>query len=468
MSQIQTGWGALLSGRNGIRALALAGGVALHAINVYLATTILPSVIADIGGLDYYAWNTMLFVVASIIGSATSATLLSVSGARMAYVLAAIIFGFGTLFCAMATSMPMMLVGRFIQGLGGGLLFALSYTMIRFVFAEPLWPRAMALVSGMWGVATLIGPAIGGMFAELGEWRVAFWSMLPLIALFALMAFSVLPNKSSSMQESSSLPIIQLVLLSLIVVAISAGSLKTTVIWNLGGIFAALLLLVILVMVERVAKQRLLPTGAFSLKTRLGLIFLTMSLLAVSVTASEIFVPLFLQVLHGQQPLIAGYMAAAMAAGWTLGSISSSGAQGNHIKRAICLSPFASLFGMAALAALVPIPGDGAWQTLLPICIALLLVGTGVGIGWPHLLTRVLQVAPKDEEGLASAAITTVQLFATALGAALAGMVTNMAGLLNPGGIEGTASAAVWLFAVFAIAPFIALFSSARLFNKPQ
>lgn len=63
----RVGWAALLSGANGVRSLALVGGVALHAINVYIATTILPSVVRDIGGLDLYAWNTTVFVVASIM-----------------------------------------------------------------------------------------------------------------------------------------------------------------------------------------------------------------------------------------------------------------------------------------------------------------------------------------------------------------------------------------------------------------
>lgn len=76
MSEHSRDWGGLLSSRNGIRSFALAGGFALHAINVYVATTILSSVVADIGGIDYYAWNTTLFVVASIIGSALSAKLL--------------------------------------------------------------------------------------------------------------------------------------------------------------------------------------------------------------------------------------------------------------------------------------------------------------------------------------------------------------------------------------------------------
>ncbi len=170
----QAGWATLLSGSNGLRSLALAGGVILHAVNVYIATTILPSVVEDIGGIDYYAWNTTLFVAASILGSALSARLLISAGPRGAYIIAALVFAIGTLICAFAPSMPVMLTGRVVQGLGGGFLFALSYAMIRLVFSEALWPRAMALVSGMWGVATLTGPAVGGIFAELGVWRAAF------------------------------------------------------------------------------------------------------------------------------------------------------------------------------------------------------------------------------------------------------------------------------------------------------
>jgi len=90
MKDQHVGWGVLFSGKNGIRSVALAGGVGLHAINVYVATTILPSVVKDIGGLDYYAWNTTLFVVASILGSALSARLLQASGPRGAYTIAAL------------------------------------------------------------------------------------------------------------------------------------------------------------------------------------------------------------------------------------------------------------------------------------------------------------------------------------------------------------------------------------------
>ena len=111
---------------------------------------------------------------------------------------------------------------------------------------------------------------------------------------------------------------------------------------------------------------------------------------------------------------------------------------------------------------LVPGPSGGAPPTVLALCGALVVVGLGVGLGWPHLLTRVLQVAPKDELDLASASITTAQLFATALGAALAGMVANLAGLTEPGGVGGTSQAALWQFAIFALAPALGLVTAVR------
>ncbi|MDN5503498.1 MAG: MFS transporter, partial [Comamonas sp.] len=105
-------WGELLQGRNGLRSIALAGGVALHAINIYVVTTILPTIIQEIGGLEYYAWNTTLFVVASIVGSAVSAKFIDALGPRLAYLSALAIFSLGTACCALAPSMPVLLLGR--------------------------------------------------------------------------------------------------------------------------------------------------------------------------------------------------------------------------------------------------------------------------------------------------------------------------------------------------------------------
>ena len=139
----QAKWADLLSGRNALLTIALTGGVALHAINIYIVTTILPSIVNDIGGLEYYAWNTTIFVATSIVGSTLSSKILNQLGPKFAYLTALLIFSLGSIWCALSPSMLMLLGGRALQGLGGGILFALSYALIRVVFTENLWSRAI-------------------------------------------------------------------------------------------------------------------------------------------------------------------------------------------------------------------------------------------------------------------------------------------------------------------------------------
>ncbi|WP_417219160.1 MFS transporter [Achromobacter spanius] len=451
-------WGDLLHGANALRSIALAGGVALHAINVYIVTTILPSIIQDIGGLEYYAWNTTLFVVTSIVGSALSAKLIETLGPRNAYLLAVAVFSSGAIICALAPGMPVLLVGRSVQGLGGGILFALSYALIRLVFDAPLWTRAMALVSCMWGVATLSGPAIGGIFAQTGHWRMAFWALLPVAAALALIvAFKVGGRASVPPAAPTSLPLRTLGLLVASVLAVTLASLSTQWGWNAAGIAIGLAIAAAVARVDSRAHNRLLPTGAYSIGAPLGALYAVMCLVVAAI-ATEIFVPYFLQIIHGMTPLTAGYMTAAMGAGWTFAAMPSATRTGPAADRLVRLSPvviLASLIGLSVMTPQASILASVAG--LVAYIVALMGVGFGIGLAWPHLLTKVFTVAPKGEETLTSSSITTVQLYAAALTAALAGVAVNSAGLADPGGVDGARHAARWLFAAFALAPALAL-----------
>lgn len=452
------GWGDLLSGSNLIRSLALSGGVALHAVNLYISTTILPSVVREIGGLDYYAWNTTLFVVASILGAALSAPLLAQAGPRGSYLVAALVFIGGTLVCAAVDTMQIMLVGRFIQGFGGGILLALAYAMVRRVFAEPLWPCALALLSSMWGIATLLGPAVGGIFAELGLWRGAFLFLIPVAGIVALAAVLVLPPREERQSGMEPLPLVQLALLTLAVLAASWGGVGTKISSTAAGMIAALVLVGVVIVVERRAKHRLLPAGTFKLPTALGNLYAASALLAVTVTCTEIFLPLFLQELHGRSPLEAGYVAAVMSAGWTVAAIYGSGLKDNRRTNAVRAGPVLSLASMMVLVVVMPWTRmDGGWLPLALICVALVIGGAGVGLSYPHLSAMVLRIAPQGDEDNAASSIMTVQLCATAFGAAIAGLVVNLAGTSGSAGGLDAANAARWLFVTVAVAPLLCL-----------
>ncbi|CAM3713207.1 MFS transporter [Elizabethkingia bruuniana] len=450
------GWGALFSNGNGLKATVLALGVMLHATNVYLATTIMPSIIKEIGGLEYYAWNTTIFVVASVIGSVISANKIAKLGPLKAYQTGIIIFSIGTLICSLAPAMHILIFGRFVQGLGGGLLFALSYAMIRLIFNKNLWPRAMALVSGMWGVAAFSGPFLGGIFAEYKSWRWAFGSLL-IICLFIFIVASIVLPKEKNAKNIPLVPYTKLLLLCLAALAVSIGSVPKNVYANIAGVTISVLFLILLVIAESKQKTRLLPSGGYKISFPLGSKYAIMALLTIA-TAIEIYVPYFAQIIYKFTPLESGYLTVLVAAGWTLSSIIFSGYKGHSVNRLIYTGSFIMFIGLFGLCY------NSLNSALSPVinislnCIFLLAIGMGIGMGWPHLLTGVFSLSPVGEEDLTSASVTTVQLMATTFGAALAGLVTNIGGISSPGGIIGAESASIYLYGFFSITPLIALF----------
>lgn len=452
------GWADLLSGGNLVRSLALSGGVALHAINLYISTTILPSVVREIGGMEYYAWNTTLFVVASILGAALSNALLAKAGPRASYGLATLVFVVGTLVCATSSTMAAMLTGRVVQGFGGGVLLALAYAMVSRVYPERLWSRALALLSSMWGIATLLGPAIGGVFAQFGLWRGAFLVLVPFAGLNGLAALVVLPRGGRKEASTSPLPVVQLALLTLAVFAASWGGIGHDLATTAIAMLVAVALVAGFIMAERRSVIRLLPASTFRYPATLGSLYVSSALLAVTVTCTEIFLPLFLQELHGRSPLEAGYIAAVMSAGWTAAAIFASGLQANRQDRAMHAGPLLSLCTMLILAGIIPwTSGTLDWLPLTLICGALVAGGVGVGLAYPTLSAMVLHAAPAEEADNAASSIMTIQLCATAFGAALAGLVVNLAGGPAASGDMDVAKAARWLFITVAIAPAICL-----------
>ncbi|MCY1497110.1 putative multidrug-efflux transporter [compost metagenome] len=390
-----------------------------------------------------------------------SARLLGAVGAGGAYAIGALVFGLGTLFCATAPSMAMLLAGRAIQGFGGGLLYALAYGVIRQVFRPELWTRAIGLISATWGTATLIGPAIGGMFAEFSTWRVAFWSLLPLTALLAALAFSTLPRKATGEEERTPLPLLQLLLLVGIVLALSVASTRTMASEQIGSVGVAILLFLSLLFVERRVTGKLLPSGSFTLTSPLAALYATITLLMVGLQP-EIYVPYLLQELHELSPLVAGYIAALMSIGWTAGSMTSAHWHGERAKQTIFAGPAFGFIGLALIALFMPMAGAEFVVIAAPLCVGIIAVGFGMGFAWPHIVTAVYEFAPEGEAEKASSSITTVQLFAAALGAALAGLTANLAGI-EASSEGGVALATTWLFGLFALLPALAVLTARRV-----
>lgn len=443
--------------------IILGGGVVLHALNIFISTTILPSIVRDIGGLDYYAWSTTLFVVASIVSAALTSRLKAALGARNAYLLALLLFAFGTVLCGAAGSITVLNIGRTVQGAGGGLLYALAYTVIRSVFPERLWPIAIGLITMMFGISTLLGPALGGFFAEIGHWRMAFFALLPVVVAIALLSAVKLDNSRQAGERPAPVPVVQLALLIGVVLVVSLASAQPEA-WRLAAAgVTSLVFAATAFWVETRSNGRLLPRGALDPFSELGALYLCIAFLLIGMQP-ETFIPFFLQTLYGQSPLVAGYIGALMALGWTVGSAVSAGFTGTRARNTILQGAGLSFCGL--LVQLFLLPAGGGPAALGAVCLGLMLVGFGIGFCWPHLTTQIYKSSPTGEADLAAGAITTVQMFATALGAALVGLTVNTAGLVDPGGPEGISAAAFWMCLLFLLAPAAAAFFANQFLKR--
>ena len=439
--------------------LMLGGGVTLYAVESYITATIAPSIVRDIGGLELFSWMTTLFVAAGVLGSITVATRPKGMGLRAVYVVAALTFGAGSLVCAIAPTMPVLLVGRAVQGYGSGMLSGLAYAFIRFIYPQPLWRRASTLYAAIWGVATVLGPTLGGLFAAGGAWREAFVILVPLAVIMAFSARRLLPDVADDRIDTRT-PLLQIILLLAAVLFVSiAGTIEQGA-YKAVLIAVSVALVATMVLIERRSEVRLLPYGAVMLGNPIARLYLTIFTMMLVLT-SDIYIPYFLQTLHGVTPLISGYLVALVALGWTTAAFFSASFTGRQAAIAIVTG---CILETAATASLIPFLATATPFTALaefaPAVIAMFLMGFGVGLGWAHLVTRIIGIARKADEDKASAAISMTQSLGGAFGAALAGVIVNGAGLTHPGGIAGSLSAANWLYTLMAIPGLLAIILS--------
>jgi MFS family permease len=433
----------------GLAIFVIFGGTSLQAIEAFIASAMLPTVVADIGGIELFAWNTTIFILASIVATLFAAVRPRSIGPRGGYMIAAGAFAAGSLLCGLAPSMIVLLAGRFVQGFGAGLLIAQSIAMYRIVFPERLWPRLMALNATIWGVGTVVGPALGGTFAEIGLWRWAFLGIVPIAALLAFGALRVLPQASES-RPPSRMPLEQVLLVTAIVLLISIASLLTeapAIAWVLVGLGIAGIAL--LGLVDARSRSPLLPDGTFSPMSPMSGLFGLILLLGVVVTC-DIFAPLFFQTVHGLSPLWAGYFTALVAAGWSISAITTAGWTGVRVTRMIVVAPALMCVSVLGLAHGFSAE-SGAVSSILVASIALFGLGVGIGPAFQQLSARVLATTTAADNDRTSAALGMVQLFASGFGAAIGGVAVNAAGLPLAQTPMEVASVAKALFLTFAL-----------------
>ena len=434
----------------------------LHALFMFITSTVLPEVVTEIGGITYYAGATTFFAVSSIVGAVTALPLIAKLNPRRTYLFGVVLFMAGSSACATALNMAMFIIGRAFQGLGGGLMSGMAFAMIPVIFSDALRSGAVALIASVWGPAALTGPLFGGALAGGGLWRTAFWTSVPIGFFLATLAYTVLPARSLAVERGGGFPTAlgaRLLLVTMAALALSVSSVPGRLLVSSVGVGGAIACLCTAIQLDGRATRQIFLRGGFNLGSPIAPITYTMVLLVLGVGTTS-FIPYISRVGYGASPLVGGYIAALSSLAWTFTSLSTAGVGAAVRRRLIAVAPLICLVGMLGVA-------EGLWRrdlSLTAVCWS--VFGSGIGMAWPHLASLLIAFSPEPEREAAGAFVTLLQIGAAALGAAFAGMVANITGLPKATTRADVSIAAFGLFAAFAVAPLLAAFTASRILRR--
>ena len=436
----QSSWAELFGQGRLPRFLLICFAVWMNAADSLVTATIMPSVGKDLGGYQYFSWAVAGFLVGSIVAGSSAGRLSETLGLRRATVLSGLAFALGCLMSALAPDMGMFLAGRFMQGVGSGWVSGLAMVAIAFLFPEHLLSRVFGSMAAIWGVATVLGPLLGGIAAELGNWRLVFWLFTGQALLFAIAAFALL-RKGIVPQSGQGVPWRQLALLlsaiaCLGLAELTGDGLSILIVATIGTGLLALFL-----RFDARAAISLLPRRASDLRTLEGRGYGAIFALTSASMGFLIFGPALLQRLLDLSPIEAGYSVAAHAMAWSASAMWVAGRPRSAMNTWIRTGSLLILAGPILLAITMPM------GPLPAIMASAATMGAGFGLSSALINQRIIVSLSDADRAVGSSALNATRQVGEVIGAVIAGAAANLTGFGAGQTMAQLQTTAGWVFA---------------------
>ncbi|HEY2890189.1 MAG TPA: MFS transporter [Dongiaceae bacterium] len=451
-------WRDVLFGPSRRTVWTISIGVAIQAFGWFLISTIMPSVVLQLGRPEELSWGTTAFLALSVPGSASAGYLKHRFGARPVLLAAGSLVIASNLLGLLSPSMDVFLLSRAVQGLGEGQVLALCYILV----GDSLAPRevspAFAIVAVVWALATLIGPWLAGLLTAIASWRLAFTPLLLLAGTFLWLIATDRKLAERPATASGMLPLGRLAIIALTIGAVSfAGATRNF------SLAAALLVVGIVLIslcfrLDRRSPSHLFPTRLLSLRDPSTLGIWILALMFGTEAAAPLYMAYFVQVGHGTSVFFAGQFSAITALAWSLSAIYISRYDKSVGQPMLILGPLLLTLGLAAL----------MFWTVMPLYIsafALISLGAGFGLSYTFFTEYVIGLSPEGERDVTAGAIPTLENTCAAIGAALAGLLGNMAGFGTSGAADIPAAVPVAVFGVSALVSLFTFFCALRFYR---
>jgi EmrB/QacA subfamily drug resistance transporter len=397
-------------------------GLFLAALDQTVVGTALPRIVTDLHGNDIYTWAFTAYILTSTISGPIYGKLSDLFGRRPILLFAVAVFLLGSLLSGLSQEMWQFVTFRGIQGLGAGALFPVALAVIGDMFDASERGKYQGLVGAIFGLSSVIGPAIGGVITDTVGWHWVFFVNLPLGAIVFAVIWRALPTFRPSAARPKIDYLGASVLAAALVPLLVGLTNKQSGNWTdpaVGGLIAiGLVVGAIFVAIEARASEPLVPLGLFRNRS-FTISVIAMFVASMAFFAPIVFLPRWFQVVQGSSATQSGYQLLALLGGLIISAMASGQIVARTGRYKLLALGAAALLGVG-LFLLSNLRAD----TPLPVLFAWMFV-TGLGVGpMFSIFTLVVQGAVKPQQiGTATSSLTLFQQLGGSVGLAIAGTV---------------------------------------------
>lgn len=437
-------------------------GVITHGMVWYLATTAMPTAVGELDAAAFISWSTSVYLVTSILGGTLMTPLKARFGARRTMMCGGLVVTAGSLLAALSPDILLLLCGRALQGLGEGVLMALSYALVRELFHISLVSRVFSVQAISWAFSLTLGPLLGGWLTEAWSWRMAFVgaALVPLPMLALGLGLLRDPARHDAVRHPA--PLVRILLLALGVMAIAAADRLGHAAAGAASVLVGLALIALVLRIDRRHAPHLFPTAFPGLRHPASLGLWVLLLMPLAQAPVYVYIPYLMQMHRGLSPVQAGYFGVVHALAWVLVAGLVVPLLARWQNAAIVIGPAMLALGLAGVALTL------SGQPLFWVAASLLVVGAGMGLSNAYLNQRVMASVDRGQEDATSAAIPTLSGLGAAVSAAWAGLVGNAVGLDQPLNVDVVSRAAWVLYGTGAVLALLAHAMAWRLRQRVQ
>ncbi|MDQ1575065.1 MAG: hypothetical protein QOH55_215 [Microbacteriaceae bacterium] len=426
----------------------------LVALDSTIIATAVPAVVKDLGGFSQFPWLFSIYLLAQAVSVPIYGRLADVVGRKPIMLVGIGLFLVGSVLAGFAWSMPALIVFRVIQGLGAGAVLPMSMTITADIYSLKERAKVQGYLASVWGISSVVGPTLGGIFSDYLTWRWIFFINIPLSLVAAFILIRNFRESITRTQQKIDYPgaVLLTTGTTLLILGLLEGgqSWAWNSVWSIGIFAASAILIVAFVLVEQRVAQPILPLWVFKRR-----VLIASSITSVAVGAIVLgltsYVPTFSQEVLGASAVVAGFALAVLTIGWPIAA-----AQAGRLYLRFGFRTTSLIGSAIVVAGTLLMITLGAQSQIWEV--ALFSVIIGFGMGWTAVPTLIAAQTSVGwaERGVVTGSNMFARSMGSAIGVAVFGAIVNAStgtsGNATPSPVQLTAAMHLVFITIAALA----------------